>query len=736
MNDKYPLALPEGTVLAGQFVIEKVLGEGGFGITYEAKDMSTGERVAVKEFFPDTMATRQNLVVMPFSGERGASFDYGKDRFLEEAQTLAQFLGNDNIVNIRSYFEENGTAYFVMDFVEGTSFDVYIREHGGKLGWEETARILFPIIDALAAVHSKGIVHRDVTPDNIYITTDGIVKLLDFGAARYSLGDKSRSLDVVLKHGFAPKEQYTRRGRQGPYTDVYALGATFYYALTGKRPPDSVERIDEDELVPPTALGVDIPHAAEDAILTALNVQPGDRFQSMEAFRRAMQISQEEAGLGGFPAPSLNTQDPEQTGAIAAGTVAGAAMGAGSAPAGGVISQAAAQPLSSAVSRETVPTGQSSAQILPQTGAQAQMTGTAGVPPLMTGQQQGYYTAQGTGQPVMPQMAPGGYGGQTPQKKSPVGLIIGIVLAILLLSVGCIVAIRILSGTDGEEDDRHSSRSERDRTEDDPTENPGGTEDGGNGSAGAGGADTDPDPDVTAQEKVSYQITVFGANTGEVLPGAGVRIEEYNTGDVVANVSADGSGRVSFEGEAGVDYRFYFSADGYLDAAPLVYYLPGGGDSAELSAALVPQISGDDFIVLLEWDGKLDLDLCAYNEGSETATNYWMPLDSGDKGSGVHFGDHGSDKRFEMIYFHDYSYDEWRDIMVFDHNAVAAGQASSDAWQDKVYVSIYNADGLVCVWAADQTRTEVGWYAGRVGYGTKELEDSYISDPGEYTWIY
>ncbi|MCR4643135.1 MAG: protein kinase [Lachnospiraceae bacterium] len=293
IDNKYPLALPAGTVLAGQYIVGKVLGQGGFGITYAATDHKTGKRVAVKEYFPDAMATRvERSTVLPFSGERGESFDYGRSCFLQEAETLAQFIGNENIVRIYSYFEENGTAYFVMEYVEGVAFDAYIRDHGGKIDFEDCSRILVPIMDALGAVHEKGIVHRDISPDNIYITTDGKIKLLDFGAARYSLGDKSRSLDVVLKHGFAPKEQYTRRGKQGPFTDVYALGATFYYALTGKRPPDSVERMDEDELVPPSNLGVKIGRAAESAILQALSVQPGDRFQSMAAFKMAMQESE------------------------------------------------------------------------------------------------------------------------------------------------------------------------------------------------------------------------------------------------------------------------------------------------------------------------------------------------------------------------------------------------------------------------------------------------------------
>lgn len=288
MDEMFPLALPEGTILAGQYVIEKVLGQGGFGITYKATDHKTNQKVAVKEFFPDTLAYREVTTVISYPGERSESYEYGKESFLQEAQTLAEFIGNENIVRIHSYFEENGTAYFVMDYIEGKSFDEYIKERGGKISVEEAKRILIPMMDALNIVHSKGIVHRDVTPDNIYLTSNGTVKLLDFGAARYSLGDKSRSLDVILKHGFAPKEQYTRRGKQGPFTDIYSLGATFYFAITGKRPPDSVERLDEDDLIPPGNLGVDITEYQENAILQALSVQPADRFQTMADFKRVL----------------------------------------------------------------------------------------------------------------------------------------------------------------------------------------------------------------------------------------------------------------------------------------------------------------------------------------------------------------------------------------------------------------------------------------------------------------
>lgn len=287
---KFPQALPHGSILAGQYITGRVLGQGGFGITYLALDNKTGKRVAVKEFLPDTMAGRASgtLSVTAHSGDRGDNFQYGLERFLDEAQILARFIGNPNIVGVHSYFQENGTAYFTMDYIDGVSFKTYLKDHDGRIGWEDSVRILLPVMEALESVHREGLIHRDVTPDNIYITGDGGVKLLDFGAARYSLGDRSRSLDVVLKPGYAPKEQYVRRGKQGPYTDVYSIAACFYASITGYLPPEALERLDEDELVLPSTYGVKLPAALEDVILHGLEVQPADRYQTMGEFRSAL----------------------------------------------------------------------------------------------------------------------------------------------------------------------------------------------------------------------------------------------------------------------------------------------------------------------------------------------------------------------------------------------------------------------------------------------------------------
>ena len=239
------------------------------------------------------MAARVDGTTVSVMAEtRSEDFAYGAERFQEEARTLAKFMGQPNIAGVTDYFDENDTSYFVMDYIEGISFKTYIANQGGKVSIEEALDVMIPVLRALTAVHAEGFIHRDVTPDNIYITKDGNVKLLDFGSARYSIGDKSKSLDVILKVGYAPKEQYIRRGRQGPYTDVYSCAACLYAAITGFLPPESLERLDHDTLIPPSEAGVEIPLYLERAILKGLAVQPEDRFQTAEEFLDAIESQQ------------------------------------------------------------------------------------------------------------------------------------------------------------------------------------------------------------------------------------------------------------------------------------------------------------------------------------------------------------------------------------------------------------------------------------------------------------
>ncbi|MCR5577115.1 MAG: protein kinase [Oscillospiraceae bacterium] len=292
---KYPLALKPGSILNGRYILGHVLGQGGFGITYIAWDDQTGERVAIKEYLPTDFAGRStgSPSVLVYSGDRAESFAYGKAQYLEEAKTLAALIGIPGIVRIYSYFEENNTAYFCMEYVDGLPLNKYMATRGGRLSPEEAASLLLPLTQSLAAVHAKGIVHRDIAPDNILVTKDGRAKLIDFGAARYSTGEKSKSLDVILKHGFAPAEQYMHRGRQGPWTDVYALGATWYYAITGKVPQDALERMDNDALQRPSAAGAKIDEAEEQVLLRAMSVFADDRFQNMGEFSWAMEAASE-----------------------------------------------------------------------------------------------------------------------------------------------------------------------------------------------------------------------------------------------------------------------------------------------------------------------------------------------------------------------------------------------------------------------------------------------------------
>lgn len=287
-DGQYPLALAPERILAGRYILGRVLGQGGFGITYLAWSVRDKTRVAIKEFFPENLVTRRSgsTQVSLLAADREESFRFGKEQFLAEAKTLAQFTQNPNIVGVHSYFEENNTAYFTMEYVEGKSLKSFLQEKGGKLSWEETVQVLMPVMDALEAVHAKGIIHRDVKPENIFITQDGHTKLLDFGSARYSLGDKSRSLDVVLTAGYAPKEQYARHGRQGPYTDIYSLAACFYACITGLVPTESVERVENDDLPLPSARGAKLPKEAEDAILKGLNLRAEDRWQTITEFKR------------------------------------------------------------------------------------------------------------------------------------------------------------------------------------------------------------------------------------------------------------------------------------------------------------------------------------------------------------------------------------------------------------------------------------------------------------------
>ena len=276
-----PHQLPVNTILNGRYIIGRVLGAGGFGITYIGYDLKLDGKVAVKEYDPSGAANRSSsLTVFPTTEVKGNPFEIGKTRFLKEARTLSEFVGEGNIVALRDYFEEYGTAYIVMEYLEGEDLSHYAKEHG-VFAIDEALDLLEPAMLALDKIHKKGLIHRDISPSNIMVLTDGRVKVLDFGSARLQNASGELSLSVMLKPGYAPMEQYSTHGEQGSWTDVYAMSATIYKLITGKTPPASTDRLMEDTLVPPSKLGAKLTPAQERALLRGLALRPANRTQTM-----------------------------------------------------------------------------------------------------------------------------------------------------------------------------------------------------------------------------------------------------------------------------------------------------------------------------------------------------------------------------------------------------------------------------------------------------------------------
>lgn len=275
------------TILANRYQVGEVLGFGGFGITYKAWDTKLETIVAIKEYYPSGLVNRipGEKEVILFAAGKAKEFDFGLQRFLDEARNTAKFSSNRNIVHVFEYFEENNTAYIVMEFLDGIPLSQFLKENKMELSSAiETIRCVF---SALKEIHAHGIIHRDVSPDNIFLCVNGTIKLIDFGAARFSTNEE-RQLTIILKPGFAPPEQYEKIGIQGPWTDVYAAGATLYYMLTGIKPDESTDRKTEDNLIPPRELNSEIPENTSNAIMKAMALERHLRFSNIEAFEKAV----------------------------------------------------------------------------------------------------------------------------------------------------------------------------------------------------------------------------------------------------------------------------------------------------------------------------------------------------------------------------------------------------------------------------------------------------------------
>ncbi len=251
MDDR--VVLPVNTVLDDSYRIVRVVGSGGFGITYEAEDIRLRAKVAIKEYYPHDFGDRDaTMSVKPKSDRHKETFDWGRANFLEEARTLARF-EHPSIVRVSRVYEANSTAYMVMRFEQGQSFEDWLKGLGRPPTQDELDAIVAPLLDALQMMHAAKFLHRDIAPDNVIIRPDGTPVLLDFGAARRAVAERSHALTGIVKAGYSPQEQYATDGRlQGPWSDFYALGGTLYRAVTGRIPEEATLRVSDDR-TPPAA---------------------------------------------------------------------------------------------------------------------------------------------------------------------------------------------------------------------------------------------------------------------------------------------------------------------------------------------------------------------------------------------------------------------------------------------------------------------------------------------------
>lgn len=294
-----PDVLLPGTLLGGRFIVGSVLGRGTFGITYLGWHAELHTKVAIKEFFPRPWAVRarDSLSIVPHTGHE-EPFRHGREGFIGEARTLAR-LDHPNVVRVKDYFVANGTGYLIMHYYEGRSLTEYKESHkDSRLTPQVAIPIFTRVLDGLQSVHESGFLHRDIKPANIYLTNSGSPILLDFGAARTVIGETSHSLSIILTEGYAPPEQYLRRGSQGPWTDIYACGATLYALISGKSPPPAIERREADDLQPLHLAVAGVSREVSDVVMQALSLAVRDRPVSALEFKEMLLRASSAPGTG------------------------------------------------------------------------------------------------------------------------------------------------------------------------------------------------------------------------------------------------------------------------------------------------------------------------------------------------------------------------------------------------------------------------------------------------------
>ena len=282
-------ALPIGSILANRYYVGVMLGQGGFGITYVGCDTRLNKKIAIKEYYPAGYVNRLSEHSMALSvnqGDTAVAFEHEKQKFIKEAYLLAEFAGDHNVVSVTDIISEHNTAYIVMEYVEGKTLEQYLREVD-RMSFDEAFSMLEPIMDSLSRIHTKGLMHRDISPANIMVEPGNHPILIDFGAAREFEGAAEKSISVILKQGYAPTEQYQTRGLQGPWTDVYAICATIYKMITGITPPSAIDRVIGDTMKRPAELGAVIDSQKEAVLLKGLAINQADRFSSIQDLKNA-----------------------------------------------------------------------------------------------------------------------------------------------------------------------------------------------------------------------------------------------------------------------------------------------------------------------------------------------------------------------------------------------------------------------------------------------------------------
>ena len=280
--------LREGTLLDERYLIQEVLGQGGFGITYGAVNQRINQRVAIKELFWRDHVLREDGAsdrISVISREEELDYQKLKEKFMREARILRDFAREPGVVQVLDYFEANNTAYLVMEYLEGMTFRQYLKTYG-VFEPEDLFRRLLPLLDSLSRIHASGVIHRDISPDNIMVLEDGTFKLLDFGAARNYRTAAGGQYTAIARENYAPGEQFDRKGRQGPWTDIYALCATLYEGVTGSPPESAVQRMFLDELKNPSEMGAAVESSYEKIIMKGLQMSPANRYGDLEQMKK------------------------------------------------------------------------------------------------------------------------------------------------------------------------------------------------------------------------------------------------------------------------------------------------------------------------------------------------------------------------------------------------------------------------------------------------------------------